>query len=141
MTIYIKVISGKITNGQFTGTGEIYDDVNKYIRKDYFIKSKLNDANGIVIDYDHPDYILFQLSGNYANEVANGAMVRIEYNGQDSLDTILNNNLTVPATKKICNYINGTLTSVESESTININITYVRHPTRGYFTNFVINEV
>lgn len=141
MTVFIKVISGKISNGLLTGYGEIYDDVNKYIRKGYFIKSKLNDSNGLVIDYDHPDYILFQLSGNFANELANGAMTRIEYNGEATLSDILASNLTVPAVKKSCTYTNGVLVSTESESPVNISVTYTRHPTRGYFTNFIINEV
>ncbi len=141
MSFYIKVFSGKITNGQFTGVGEIYDNTNKYIRKGNFIKSKLNDPVGVVIDYEPPNIKLLQLVGNFVSDMANGAITQIEYDGADSLDVVLANNLTVPATKKNCTYINGVLSSIEAEFSININITYARHPTRGYFTNFIINEV
>jgi hypothetical protein len=140
MTIFIKVISGKIVNGLLTGTGEIYDDVAKYVKKGYFNKSKLNDINGLVINYNQNGYVLFQLSGLYTSDVPSGAMVRIEYAGPNTLDDILANNLTVPAVKKYCTYINGALVSVESEVAININVTYTKS-IRGYFTNLVINEV
>ncbi len=141
MAFYIKVISGKITNGLFTGNGEIYDNANKYVRKGNFIKSKLNDVNGIVIDYDHEDYKLFQMSGNFVNDTANGTIRRIEYNGNNSLDDILANNLTVIANAREGSYVNGILTSVGSDQVIEINVTCAKHPTRGYFTNLVINEV
>ncbi len=139
MSFYIKVFAGKITNGQFTGTGEIYDNINKYIRKGFFKKSKLNDVNGTSINYDTKDYKILQLNGNFVNDIITGSVNQIEYNGEETLDSIITNNLIVSASKKECTYINGLLVSVNSETPINISITCTKNLTN--FTNFVINEV
>ncbi len=142
MGVYIKLLpGGKFTNGQVNGPAEIYDSINKLIKKGYFLKSKLNDSNGIAIDYERPEYILLQLQGSFSNDVASGSMTRITYNGSYSLDDILNNNLTVPAEKAQCIYSEGNLISVYNITSININITYAKHPTQNYLTNFIINVV
>ncbi len=142
MVLYIKILpGGKFTSGFVNGPAEIYDSINKLIEKGFFIKSKLNDVAGIVIDYEHPDFVLLQLQGPFANDIANGSMTRITYNGPYTINEITSNNLTIPALQEQCTYSNGILTSIDSSNPININITYARHPTRDYFTNFVINVV
>ncbi len=140
MVVYIKLLpGGKLTNGLVNGPAEIYDSIGMWIKKGYFVKSKLNDPNGVLIKYNTPDYILFQLNGSFTNNAANGEMTRIVYDGPESFDSILANNSTIDAIQQQCTYFNGNLMSIDSSISVEANITYTKHPTQDYFTNFTIN--
>ncbi len=132
---------GSLKNGLLNGPGEIYDGTNKYIRKGYFIKSKLNGDNCVIIDYEPQDGKLLQLKGTCSNDAPTGSIEVIEYNGVQSVEDLIATGVNVDAVKKICTYVSGVRQSVDSETAIQINVTATKHPTRDVYTSFLVNEV
>lgn len=80
MPVHIKTVNGSIIAGQLSGQGEIYfsdEKGNGEIYKGNFIRGKLNDPDGIYINYTNSSFNMFR--GTFVDNAKDGSIELLSY--------------------------------------------------------------